>query len=46
MRWHNKNLGISPEDPDYDDSYDVDTDYDAFEEACIEREEFKHENYD
>lgn len=41
------NLGIDPADPDYDDRYDdIDEWYDAYDEACIEREEFNHENYD
>ena len=42
MRWHSKNL-CDPQDPDFDSSYDVEEDYDAFEEACIEREELKRE---
>lgn len=44
IRWHNKNLGISPQDPAYDDDYDADEDYEAYIEACEEREEFRREN--
>lgn len=41
------NLGLHPADPDYDDRYDdIDEWYDDYDEACIEREEFNHENYD
>ena len=39
MRWHNKNAGLHPMDPAYDDSYDAEADYDAYERACEERAE-------
>lgn len=38
-----RNAGIHPCDPDYDDSIDYDSEKDAFDEACIEREEFNRE---
>lgn len=44
MTWHNKNYGLSPFDPDYDDTYDAEQDYDAYCEACEEREELKRDN--
>lgn len=44
MNWRNKNYGISPFDPDYIEDYDAEQDYDAYCEACEEREEAKREN--
>lgn len=41
MRYHNKNLGKSPFDPDYDDTYDRMQDYEDFCTALEEREEYK-----
>ena len=43
MNWHNKNYGLSPFDPDYIDDYDAEQDYDAYCEACEEREQEKME---
>lgn len=43
MTYHNKNYGLSPFDPDYDDTYDAEQDYDAYCEACEEREDRKRE---
>lgn len=43
MKWHNKNFGKSPFDPDYDDAYNPEQDYDAYCEACEEREEYRRE---
>ena len=39
MTWRNKNLGKSPFDPDYIEGYDAEADKEAYDEACIEREE-------
>ena len=44
MKWRDKNYGVSPFDPDYDDTYDAEKDFDAFCEACEEREQAKREN--
>lgn len=44
MTYHNKNLGKSPFDPNYDDTYDPDADKEAFDEACEERERRKRED--
>lgn len=43
-RWHDRNFLLSPQDPAYDSSYDADTDYEAYEDACEAREEFRKEN--
>ena len=43
MTWRDKNLGKSPFDPDYDDTYDRMQDYEEFCTACEEREECKRE---
>lgn len=43
MKWHNKNYGKSPFDPDYLDSYDPSVDKEAYDEACEEREQQKRE---
>lgn len=43
MTWRDKNFGKSPFDPDYDDTYDSEQDYDRYCEACEEREEAKRE---
>lgn len=43
-RFHNKNSFLSPHDPAYDDSYDAEEAYDAYEAACEMREEMKREN--
>lgn len=42
-RWRDKNFGIHPQDPAYDDGYDAEADYDAYERACEEREERRRE---
>lgn len=43
MTYHNKNLGKSPFDPDYDDTYDRMQDYEDFCTAQEEREELFRE---
>lgn len=43
MTYHNKNLGKSPFDPDYDDTYDAEQDYEDFSTALEEREEYRRE---
>lgn len=43
MNWHNKNYCKSPIDPDYDDTYDAEADYEAYCEACEERERRRRE---
>lgn len=43
MNWRDKNYGKSPLDPDYRDNYDADSDKEAYDEACIEREQLKRE---
>lgn len=35
MNWRNKNFGLSPFDPEYDDSYDAEEDYERY---CDEQE--------
>ena len=35
MRWHNKQRGKHPQDPEYDEEYDPEEDY---EELCDEQE--------
>ena len=35
--WHNKNLGIHPQDPNYDSDYDAEEDYEAYLDACEDR---------
>ena len=30
MKWHNKNFGKSPFDPDYDRDYDAEEDYEEY----------------
>lgn len=37
MKWRNKNFGLHPMDPAFDDRYDPEADYDAYERACEER---------
>ena len=44
MKWHNKNFGKSPIDPDYRDDYDAEADKEAFDEACEEMEMRKRED--
>lgn len=43
MSWKDKNYGKSPFDPDYLDDYDPDSDREAYDEACEERERRKRE---
>ena len=43
MSWKDKNYGKSPFDPDYLDNYDADSDKEAYDEACEEREERKRD---
>lgn len=45
MKWRDKNFGKSPFDPDYDDTYDSDEDYENYVTACEERYEYERENY-
>lgn len=44
MTWRNKNYGKSPFDPDYDDTYDAEQDYEDFCTAREEKEEYKKED--
>ena len=44
MTYHNKNLGKSPFDPDYDDTYDRIQDYEEFCTALEDKEEYRREN--
>ena len=44
MQWKNKNYGKSSFDPDYRDDYDAETDKEAYDEACEEREQRKRED--
>lgn len=46
MRWHSKNAGLHPQDPDYDPDYDEEADYEAYLQACEDRAEFERENRD
>ena len=43
MRWRDKNIGKHPQDPEYDDSYDADADYDEYWWACEEREQARRD---
>lgn len=43
MAWKNKNFGKSPQDPDYLEGYDAESDYEAYCEALEEREQQKRE---
>ncbi len=43
MTYHNKNLGKSPFDPDYDDTCDRMQDYEDFCSALEEKEEYRRE---
>lgn len=44
MRWHNKNRGRHPQDPEYIDDYDPEEDYEDFCTALEEREEQRRRN--
>ena len=44
MTWRDKNLGKSPFDPDYDDTYDRMQDYEDFCTAMEDKEEYKRED--
>lgn len=37
MKWTPKNLGVKPQDPEYDDDYNEEEAYDAYLDACDER---------
>lgn len=37
--FHNKNFGLDPQDPDFDDSYDLDEAYERYLEALADKEE-------
>lgn len=41
--WRDKNAGIHPQDPAYDDNYDAEADYDAYERECELRAEMRRE---
>lgn len=43
MRWHNKNRGRHPQDPEYIDDYNPEEDYEDFCTALEEREEQREE---
>ena len=44
MKWRDKNYGKSPFDPDYRDDYDAETDKEAYDKACEERERRRRED--
>lgn len=44
MRFHNPNLCKHPQDPEYDNSFNEEDAYDAYEEALLERYELEREN--
>ena len=46
MTWHNRNQFLSPFDPDYDDRFDPEEDYERYCENLEERHEFNREEYD
>lgn len=46
MKWRDKNFGKHPQDPEYDDEYDRDEDYERYLWSVEEKEQFKRENYD
>lgn len=37
--FHNVNEGLSPQDPEYDDSFDLDEEYERYLSAMEEKEE-------
>lgn len=37
--FHNENQGLSPQDPEFDDGYDLDEAYERYLEALEEKEE-------
>ena len=39
-KWRDKNFGIHPADPDYDDSYDAEEDYERY----LDEQESKYQN--
>lgn len=43
MTWHNRNLFLSPFDPDYDDSFDPEEDYENYCQNLEERHEYNRE---
>lgn len=45
-RWYNRNLGIDPQDPEYDRDYDEEEDYNAYLDAIEAKADFERENYD
>lgn len=43
MKWCDKNFGLSPFDPDYDDGFDAERDRDEYERELEERAQMKRE---
>ena len=43
MKWHNKNLGRHPQDPDYDDGHDPKEDYERWLEEQEDKEQRRKE---
>lgn len=39
MKFYNKNFGINPSDPEYDNDYDAEEAYERYLDAVEEREE-------
>ena len=44
MKWRNKNFGKSPFDPDYDDRYDAEEDYNRYIDEMELRYELERDN--
>ena len=44
MKFRNKALGISPYDPDYEEGYDPENDYERYCEEQEYKEQLKREN--
>lgn len=42
-KWHNKNSGKSPQDPDYLEGYDAEEDFERYEEEQELKEQLKRE---
>jgi len=42
--FHNKNEGLDPQDPRFDDDYDLDEDYERYLEALADKEERERGN--
>lgn len=44
IHFHNPNLGLSPHDPDYDDSFNEEDEYERYLAALEDREERERGN--